>query len=70
MDKPIALVLSIVLAVLGMIAVGVIMWGQISAAQEDIEDVNPYAGITNTAVCAAAGGTWTAANAAGKQCHK
>ena len=51
MDKPIALVLSIVLVVAGMIAVGVIMWGQISSAQEDIEDVNPYAGITSEVVC-------------------
>ena len=69
MDKPIALVLSIVLAVVGMIAVGFIMWGQIQDAQQQIEDVNPYAGITVEAVCTAAGGTWTAANAVGSQCE-
>ena len=50
MDKPISLVLSIALAVAGMIAVGFIMWTQITNAQEDIEDVNPYSGITTKAV--------------------
>lgn len=69
MDKPIGAVLSIVLVVVGMIAVGYLMWGQIQAGQEQIEDVNPYAGITSTAVCTAAGGTWTAGNAVGSQCH-
>ena len=67
MDKPISLVLSIALAVAGMIAVGCIMWTQITNAQEDIEDINPYSGITTKAVCDAAGGTWTAA-ATGDKC--
>ena len=60
MDKPVALVLSIVLAVAAMAAVGFIMWTQISSAQQDIEDVNPYQGITVESVCKAAGGTWNA----------
>ena len=69
MDKPIGIVLSIVLTVVGMIAAGYIMWSGIEDGQQQVEDVNPYAGITVEAVCAAAGGTWTAANAVGTQCH-
>lgn len=68
MERPIGVVLGIVLTVVGMIAAGAIMWTQFSTAQGQIEDVNPYAGITNTVVCAAAGGTWTATAAVGSQC--
>ena len=60
MDSPIAKAISIVLVVAAMAVVGVLMWTQLSAAQEDIEDINPYKGITNQTVCEAAGGTWTA----------
>ena len=71
MDRPVAIVLSIVAAVVGMIAAIAIMWGQIGAGQENIEDVNPYAGITVQAVCTAAGGTWTASTTASNphQCN-
>lgn len=65
MDKPIALAISVVLVVAAMATVGAIMWTQITNAQEDIDDLNPYAGITNQTVCEAAGGTW---DAAGKSC--
>ena len=61
MDSPIAKAISIVLVVAAMAVVGVLMWTQLTAAQEDIDDINPYKGITNATVCAAAGGTWTAA---------
>ena len=61
MDSPIAKAISIVLVVAAMAVVGVLMWTQLTAAQEDIEDINPYKGITNQTVCEAAGGTWTAA---------
>ena len=58
MDSPIAKAISIVLVVAAMAVVGVLMWTQLTAAQEDIEDINPYKGITNQTVCEAAGGTW------------
>ena len=67
MDKPISLVLSIALAVAGMIAVGFIMWTQITNAQGDIENFNPFSGITTQVVCNAAGGTWDA-SATGDKC--
>lgn len=71
MDRPVAIVLSIVAAVVGMIAAIAIMWGGIGDAQQDVENVNPYAGITVQAVCTAAGGTWTASTTASNphQCN-
>ena len=48
MERPIGVVLGIVLTVVGMIAAGAIMWTQFSTAQGQIENVNPYAGITNS----------------------
>ncbi|MCY4368210.1 MAG: hypothetical protein OXF41_02055 [bacterium] len=67
MDKPIALAISVVLVVAAMAAVGAIMWTQITNAQEDIDDLNPYGGITNETVCEAAGGTW---DGTGKKCDE
>lgn len=67
MDKPIALAISVVLVVAAMAAVGAIMWTQITSAQEDIDDLNPYGGITNETVCEAAGGDWDAAK---KECNE
>lgn len=67
MDKPIALAISVVLVVAAMAAVGAIMWAQITNAQEDIDDLNPYRGISNQTVCEAAGGTWDGGK---KQCNE
>jgi len=69
MDRSVGVVLGIVVTVLSMIAAAAIMWGTFEDGQQQIEDVNPYAGITVQAVCTAAGGTWTAGNAVGAQCH-
>lgn len=66
MDKPIALAISLVLVVAAMAAVGAIMWAQITGAQEDIQDINPYGGISNQAVCEAAGGRW---DSTAKECR-
>ncbi len=67
MDKPIALAISVVLVVAAMAAVGAIMWAQITNAQEDIDDLSPYRGISNQTVCEAAGGTWDGSK---KQCNE
>ncbi len=67
MDKPIALAISVVLVVAAMAAVGAIMWAQITNAQEDIDDLNPYRGISNQTVCEAAGGAWDGTK---KQCNE
>ena len=67
MDRPIGIVLSIVLTVVGMIAAGAIMWTTFGGAQQQLEDVNPYSGITVEAVCTAAGGTWDG-TATGDKC--
>ncbi len=67
MDKPIALAISVVLVVAAMAAVGAIMWAQITNAQEDIDDLNPYRGIANETVCVAAGGDWDGTK---KQCNE
>lgn len=51
-----ALGIGLVLAAMGVVTA--MYWGQITSAQEDVDDYNKYQGITNQTVCEAAGGTW------------
>ena len=67
MDKPISLVLSIALAVAGMIAVGSSCGPRSPVPRRTSKISTRTAGITTKAVCDAAGGTWTAA-ATGDKC--
>lgn len=52
-----AVAIGVVLAAMGVV-IGM-YWGEITSAQEDVNDFNKYQGITNATVCKAAGGTWT-----------